>query len=134
MLQYLRISVMPLEKRLCYIIISILVIQNVSMIVVHLNLCSPFEALWNRNLPGAKCLNSTLVYTVTLSLIIFTDFVILLVPAPILKHLTLRWYQKLAIGIVLSFGSLYVSPFIHFRSNFWLTYISLVLASSLFFG
>ena len=108
MLQYIRISVMQFEKRLCYMIISILVIQGISMIVVHLKLCSPFEALWNRHLPGAKCLNTNTVYTLALSLIIAMDFAILLLPAPILKHLTLRWYQKLAIAIVLSFGALYV--------------------------
>ncbi|KAH8696769.1 hypothetical protein GQ44DRAFT_634273 [Phaeosphaeriaceae sp. PMI808] len=106
MLQYVRISVMPVEKRLCYIIITILVIQNISMIVVQLSLCSPFEALWNRHLPGAKCLNTTTTYTVTLSLIIAMDFSILILPASILRHLTLRWHQKLVIAIVLSFGSL----------------------------
>jgi len=78
------------------------------MIVVHLNLCSPFEALWNPRLPGAKCLNTNIAYSVKLSLIIVMDLAILLLPAPLLKHLTLRWYQKLAIGLVLSFGALYV--------------------------
>jgi len=99
---------MPFEKRICYVLISILVLYSISIITLNLNLCSPFKAMWNRRLPGAKCLNTNITMHVSLSFIIAIDFAILLLPAPILRHLTLQWHQKLGIAMALSFGSVYV--------------------------
>jgi hypothetical protein len=111
LLQYLRISVMPFEKRLCYVLIAILAADSISSIIVQLNICKPLRALWMANLPGAKCLDTTTVNFTILSLIIALDVAILVVPAFILRHLSLRWYQKLGLGLVLSCGGLYVLLF-----------------------
>jgi hypothetical protein len=108
MLQYLRISVLHCEKRLCYTIIVILIIQHTIFLIINFTLCQPFKALWTPDLPEAKCLNKTASTYAALALIMITDFVILLLPAFILRHLTLRWYQKIGIAIILSFGGLYV--------------------------
>jgi hypothetical protein len=97
---------MRFEKRLCYILISFLVLHSTSWFVLTFTLCLPFEAMWNRHIPEAKCVNTTVTYTVGLVLVIGMDFATLLLPVLILKHLTLRWHQKLVIAIVLSFGSL----------------------------
>lgn len=105
-LQYLRVSVMRFEKRLCYILISFVVLQSITYSVLTFTLCSPIQAMWNRHIPGTKCVNTTVAYEVGLILTIAMDFAILLLPVFILRHLTLRWYQKLVIAIVLSFGSL----------------------------
>lgn len=110
MFQYLRISVMDLEKRLCRILIVVLVLHNISFQVVHFTYCSPFEARWNRSISAAKCHNGYIVYNAAQSSIMALDFAILLLPAFILRHLKLSWYQKLAIAVALSFGGLYVSP------------------------
>jgi hypothetical protein len=109
MFQYARISVMAFEKRLCYILIVVLVLQSTGLIVVQFARCSPFEAQWNRHIPGAKCLSLYVVLNVAQSSIIFMDFTILLLPAFILRHLMLQWYQKLPMAAVLSFGGLCVS-------------------------
>ncbi|PVH99330.1 hypothetical protein DM02DRAFT_501660, partial [Periconia macrospinosa] len=105
-LQYLRISVMRLEKLLCYVLISIIVLQGSIWCVLSFTLCTPFAAMWNRHIPGAKCVNIPMVYYAGLCLTMAMDFAILLLPVLILRHLTLRWYQKLVIAIVLSFGGL----------------------------
>jgi hypothetical protein len=109
MLQYARISVMAFEKRLCYIVIIVLVLQFTALFVVQFSRCSPFEAQWNPRIPGAKCLSLYVVFNVAQSSIIVMDFTILLLPAFILRHLMLRWYQRLPMAVVLSFGGLYVS-------------------------
>ncbi|KAH8694336.1 hypothetical protein GQ44DRAFT_791370 [Phaeosphaeriaceae sp. PMI808] len=106
MLQYVRISVMRFEKRLCYAILVIVVIQHMTTIVVNLNYCRPFKALWNPRLPGAKCLNWAAMAYAPLSLTIAMDIIILILPAIILRHLTLRWYQKFGVAIILSLGGL----------------------------
>jgi hypothetical protein len=107
LLQYLRISIMPLERRLCYTIIFVLTAETIALSVIHLCLCTPFEAMWTPNLPGAKCLNRTIVYYVQLSITIAMDFIILIAPLFILRHLKLRfWRQRLLLSIVLAFGGL----------------------------
>ncbi|PVH98923.1 hypothetical protein DM02DRAFT_680744 [Periconia macrospinosa] len=105
-LQYLRISVMRFEKQLCYVLISFVVSQSITYSVLTFTLCTSFEAMRSRHIPGAKCINITVAYSVGLCLTIAMDFAILLLPVLILRHLTLRWYQKLVIAIVLSFGGL----------------------------
>lgn len=104
--QYLKITVMQFEKRLCYVLISLVVLQGITYSVLTFTLCTPLEAMWNRHIPGAKCVNMTVAYTAGLFLTITMDFAILFLPVIILRHLTLRWYQILVIAIVLSFGSL----------------------------
>ena len=109
LLQYLRISVMSLEKRLCQALIVILVAETLALAITHLCLCTPFEALWSSNVPGAKCLNRTVVYFAQLGITIAMDFIILIVPLFILRHLHLKfWRQRLPLSLVLAFGGLYV--------------------------
>ncbi|KAK4150483.1 hypothetical protein C8A00DRAFT_36920 [Chaetomidium leptoderma] len=87
--KYARISVILFEKYLCYGLIVVLVVQSLTLCGIHLGLCTPFHALWTPNVPGATCLNRTTVYYVQLSLTIATDFIVLVVPLFILRHLSL---------------------------------------------
>ncbi len=66
------------------------------------------EALWTANVPGATCLNRATLYYVQLAFNISMDFLVLVVPLFILRHLSLPWIQRLIILIVLSFGAMYV--------------------------
>ena len=99
---------MTVEKRLCRILIVILILHNIAFQLLNFTRCSPFEAQWNRSIPGAKCLRVYITYNIAQSSIIALDFAILLLPAFILRHLTLPWNQKFAIAVILSFGGLYV--------------------------
>jgi len=106
LLQYVRISVMAFEKWLCYAIIVILVGQSLAFVGLHLGICTPFHALWTVNVPGAVCLNRTMIIYMQLGMTIGMDFLVLLAPLFILRHLSLPWIQKLMILIVLSFGGM----------------------------
>jgi len=90
---------------------------SLAMIGTHLALCRPFHALWTPNVPGAVCLNRTMVYYAQLSLTIVMDFGVLVAPLFILRHLSLPWIQKLMILVVLSFGGMYVTPICHALSH-----------------
>lgn len=100
MLQYARISVLPFERHICYrySIIAIIIAQFLALTVVHLCLCRPLYPLWTPNIPGAVCLDRrTIGYTV-LSFNISMDFLVLIAPLFILRHLSLPWVQKLIIS------------------------------------
>ena len=108
MLQYIRISVMPFEKWICYAITAVIVGQCLSMGTVNFVLCTPFPAMWDHGVPGAKCLDITKIWYAQLGMTICTDFLVLTAPVFILRHLRLPWNQKLAISVVLSFGGMWV--------------------------
>jgi hypothetical protein len=104
LLQYVRISVMAFEKRLCYVLIGILIAESLALIGIHFGLCRPFYALWTSNVEGIVCLNRTNVYYAQLGITIAMDFLVLVAPLFIIRHLSLPWIPKLMILIVLSFG------------------------------
>jgi len=104
-LQYLRISVMPFEARLCRALIVFVVAQCVALTIALFLTCIPFEAMWTSNIPGAKCLNRTASYSAQLGLSIGTDFLVLIAPLFILRHLHITWPQRLLLCIVLGFGA-----------------------------
>jgi hypothetical protein len=105
-LRYTRISVMAFERRLCQVLVGIVVVGYVTMLVANLCRCIPFQAIWVPNIPGAKCLDTkTLFYTMqghTLAM----DFIILIVPLFILRHLTIPWRQRVLLVIVAGFGGM----------------------------
>ncbi|KAH6846975.1 hypothetical protein B0I37DRAFT_134899 [Chaetomium sp. MPI-CAGE-AT-0009] len=106
LLQYVRISVMAFERTICYVIIGILITQSLTLAGIHLGLCRPFYALWTPNVEGAVCLNRATVYYAQLGITIGMDFLVLIAPLFILRHLSLPWTQKFMILIVLSFGGM----------------------------
>ncbi|KAK4164743.1 hypothetical protein QBC43DRAFT_288649 [Cladorrhinum sp. PSN259] len=106
LLQYLRISVMAFEKWICYAIIVVLMSQSFAFAGVHLGMCRPIYASWTADVPGAVCLDRAMVVNMQLGMTIAMDFLVLLAPLFILRHLSLPWTQKLMILVVLSFGGM----------------------------
>ncbi|KAL8369877.1 hypothetical protein RB595_000298 [Gaeumannomyces hyphopodioides] len=104
--QYMRISVMTFEKRLCYALASILACGFISFFVVALVTCIPLYAVWTPNVPGAVCMNVTASMTANQIYLIVMDFTILIVPFFILRHLTIPWPQRILLGLVLALGAM----------------------------
>ena len=122
---------MPFERRLCYALIAFLIAQSLTMVIIHLSLCTPFEALWAPNIPGARCVNRTAVYFVQLGFTIAMDFVVLIAPLFILRHMRRPWPQKLLISIALAFGGTYVSKIPSSLSSLFAQLLEKVEAASL---
>lgn len=106
LLHYTRISVMAFERRLCYGLIGILLSGYIVVIVLSMVRCIPFEALWVPNIPGAKCLNTTQLFLAVQSHTLAMDFIILLAPLFILRHLTIPWPQRALLVVVVGFGGM----------------------------
>jgi hypothetical protein len=103
-LQYYRIAVLPWEKRLCLVVIAILTAGYLAFILAQMVRCVPFEAQWNVNYPGARCINSTASYFAGQGFNMGVDILILVGPLFILRHLNVPWTQKLLFSIALAFG------------------------------
>ncbi|KAM7220299.1 hypothetical protein V8F06_004265 [Rhypophila decipiens] len=105
-LHYTRVSVMPFEKRLCYALVALVLGGYTAVLVVQFIRCIPFYAIWTPNVPGAKCLDTTASFLAVQAHTLAMDFIILLVPLVILRHLNIPWRQKVVLVIVLGFGGM----------------------------
>ncbi|RYO95809.1 hypothetical protein DL765_011771 [Monosporascus sp. GIB2] len=106
LLHYTRISVMPFERRLCYILIGVLLSGYFAIIIVSLTRCIPFKAIWTPNIPGAKCINHTAYFFALQIHSLVMDVIILVAPLFILRHLTIPWPQRVLLAIVVGFGGM----------------------------
>ncbi|KLU86936.1 hypothetical protein MAPG_05943 [Magnaporthiopsis poae ATCC 64411] len=104
--QYMRISVMAFEKRLCYALTSILACGFIAFFITTLLLCMPLYAVWTPNVPGAVCLNTAVSMTANQIYLIVMDFAILIIPFFIIRHLTIPWPQRILLGLVLALGAI----------------------------
>ncbi|KAL8366323.1 hypothetical protein RB595_004880 [Gaeumannomyces hyphopodioides] len=105
-LQYIRISVMPFEKRFCYAFAAFLGCGFLAAFIELWITCIPFYAIWTPNVPGAVCINSTVDFAVWQTFFIVMDFTILICPLFILRHLTIPWPQRVLLGLVLALGAM----------------------------
>jgi hypothetical protein len=111
LLQYVRVSVMPLDRRLCHILIALLCTGYTIFIVLRMVRCVPFASQWTPKMPGAKCFfNATWFMFASQAWNMVMDFVILVVPVLVLRHSKAPWLQRVLIGVVLAFGASSVVP------------------------
>ncbi|KAK4449551.1 hypothetical protein QBC34DRAFT_494356 [Podospora aff. communis PSN243] len=104
--QYLRVSVTPLDRRLCLGLIAALVTGYTIFIVMRMVRCIPIEAQWTPKLPGAKCFfNATWFMFASQAWNMVMDFVILLMPLLVLRHSRAPIHHRVLIGVVLAFGA-----------------------------
>jgi hypothetical protein len=94
------------ERRACYVLIAILVIATIVFAGWGLGRCTPLEAHWTPNLPGARCSSFTTLLFATQGSMVVLDLAIVILPFFILRHSSLPRAQKLLIGIVLGFGGM----------------------------
>lgn len=106
LLHYVRISVMAFEKRVCYALIGVGLAGSVALFIVSCARCIPFEAIWTPNMPGARCVDPNAYFFAGQGHTLAMDFMILLVPLFILRHLNIPWQQRLLLTIVVGFGGM----------------------------
>lgn len=106
LLQYVRVSVTPIDRRLCQGLIVVLCLGYATFIVMRMVRCIPIQAQWTPNLPGGKCFfNSTWFMFASQVWNMVMDFVMLLVPLLVLRHSRAPLLHRVLIGVVLAFGS-----------------------------
>ncbi|KAK1836829.1 hypothetical protein QBC39DRAFT_247105 [Podospora conica] len=106
LLQYVRVSVMPLDRRLCRALIAVLCTGYAIFIVLRMVRCVPFASQWTPGMPGARCyFNATWFMFASQAWNMVMDFVILVVPVLVLRHSRAPWLQRVLIGVVLAFGA-----------------------------
>jgi hypothetical protein len=105
LLQYVRICVLQIEKRFCYASLVLVVVTNMFWSLTTLLICIPMESTWNPKVKG-MCLNKAALLYSSSAILIFCDFLVLIIPMVLLRHSLLPLYKKLALAMVLGLGGL----------------------------
>lgn len=89
-----------------YITLALTVSYVVVLSLTILLQCSPVPAFWNPSITGRKCVQGVKLYLANAILNVLFDFMVLLVPVPMLLKLQVPTRQKLVIGALFSLGSI----------------------------
>lgn len=104
LLQYIQICVLPIEEQICYAVMILVIVEGFTWIVLLFLSCIPFSAMWQMDVPGAKCIDNTASFYACAATIISADLAILVIPTFLLRHSSLPWRQKLILGAVFALG------------------------------
>ena len=87
------------------LVLAVHVLFYVSMIIVELTACTPFERNWNPLIAG-KCLNTVGVAVAISAVNLFFDITIFLLPQRVIWSLNMRTQKKLGISFLFGVGVL----------------------------
>jgi len=68
--------------------------------------CTPIDFNWDQSIPGGRCVDQGLLYTITAGFTILTDVAVLALPAYIFRDLSIPRRTKYALLIVFLLGGL----------------------------
>lgn len=101
---FLRIFVQPWQRRVCYILMGVLVATAVASFIANLIQCVPLEFAWGvEEVAGARCFKQQLFWSLVSLPSISTDLVMLALPVPVICKIQLLWKDK--IGLLLTFAT-----------------------------
>lgn len=79
---------------------------TISVYLVKWMMCWPVEYIWNKALPGGKCIKMPVFFAVNESVNSVIDFVMIALAIRIVTTLQMSLYEKIRLSILFSVGSL----------------------------
>ena len=90
---------------ICYIMIAFLACQCLEEIAVVIFQCSPVQKAWHPEIKG-KCLELLAFFYISFGIKLGTDFIIFILPIPVLWKTTLPQGKKIGVSIMFLLGLL----------------------------
>jgi hypothetical protein len=90
----------------CIIVLGFVVAFGIWGFFGSVFLCYPVQFFWDKKVKGGKCLDQFGVWFSNAGLNIIQDFIILLLPMPVLRRLVIPKRQKKALIVVFALGGL----------------------------
>jgi hypothetical protein len=106
LLQFLQFFVGTTIRRIAWGVLSIVAAYGLWTFLGSVFACTPIAFFWDRNIPGGHCLDLLVVWFSNASFNIVTDFIICILPIPVLKTLRLPKKQKYILTVVFMLGGL----------------------------
>lgn len=108
LLLYLRVFVGKLFRRVCWIMLAIIVAYGVWIVTATIFSCFPIQYYWDKSVKGGHCQNTMAQYMSYSAVRISTDLAIFALPMPVLASLQMPRKQRALLMLVFSIGGLYV--------------------------
>ncbi len=107
LLLYIRIWTFPYVHRAAYALLAIVMLYNIFVLATLATACVPLRAFWEfeLQLQGAYC-HSKDIYWANTYLHIITDFLIYLLPMPVIMRARFPRKQKILLFVLFAFGFL----------------------------
>ncbi|OLN96857.1 hypothetical protein CCHL11_02412 [Colletotrichum chlorophyti] len=103
LLLYLRVLRDLSYRKACYYVLSFVVVVSLWMIISSILFCIPIRKNWDHNVPG-RCIDAGAHWFTNAGLNIATDFMILILPVPILPKVKLARRQKISLWLIFALG------------------------------
>ena len=114
-LLYLRIfTTLKWFRMTVHVVMGCVIVYAVASIFATIFQCSPISRVWDRSVQGS-CINLTRFWYANAGANIFGDFIILLLPMPVVKKLQLPARQRWGLALVFGLGVLYENLVSSFR-------------------
>ncbi|KAF2642724.1 hypothetical protein P280DRAFT_540606 [Massarina eburnea CBS 473.64] len=105
LLQYRRVFTTRRFQVVCWLVLTAVVIHTTWSVLGSILACLPVRAFWTKETP-AKCIDQFSMWFTNAGINITTDFIIILLPIPVIKSLNLAKRQKLALMGIFAVGGL----------------------------
>ncbi|KAK3935172.1 Phosphoglucosamine mutase [Diplogelasinospora grovesii] len=99
---YLRVLTYDYVRKATYVALAIVITYNFWAFCMYLTMCIPIAKMWDRSLDG-YCHPVSVWWALTY-LHIITDFVIFLIPMPVILTMTIPTRQKVGLSLVFATG------------------------------
>lgn len=104
LVQYLRIFPTRRFRIVCFSVLGLVALYGIWALFGSIFLCYPVRFFWDKSIQDGKCLDQFAVWFSNASMNILQDFVILLLPMPMLRSLDIPRRQKRALMMVFALG------------------------------
>ncbi|KAI5840097.1 hypothetical protein DFP73DRAFT_197025 [Morchella snyderi] len=101
---YYRLSVSGAFRQTVMALIIINVALTVSIFFADFFQCSPINYIWDKSIEGGKCIDTKAFFISSAALNIVSDFVVLLLPIPMVWKLKINMKKKIALISLFSLG------------------------------
>lgn len=108
---YNRISVSGKFRKWVYVLIGLNIALTVSIFIADLFQCYPFAFLWDKTIPGGKCMDQQAFFVGSAVLNIISDCAVLALPIPMVWKMQTNLRKKIALLFLFSLGILYAPLF-----------------------
>jgi hypothetical protein len=105
LLLYIRILTYHYIRYAAYSMLVFVLLLTVWYLISIFTVCIPLQSYWDITVQPTFCWPQT-VFWLNIGLHMFTDFVVVLLPMPVIFRLRIRWQQKLLLYCLFAFGFL----------------------------
>lgn len=107
LLLYHRLSVSKSFRMWVNVLIGLNIALTTSIFVSDLLQCIPMAFLWDKTIPGGKCMNQQAFFVGSAVMNIISDCAVLVLPIPMVWGMQTNMRKKIALIVLFSLGVLY---------------------------